>query len=184
MGLFEESIRWKIISFFFANYGHEQYVREIARRMGISPGSASRVCRELQKAGILKATKKGNAIFYSPDGTNLLVRRFKTDWFLERLLAHKRLWEDEEIQSVALYGSYASGEYDEKSDVDLLIITNIDEGKVRKMLGPLRRKLGVEVSLTILTLATWLGLGKKRDRFYTEVLSNHLLLFGSPLVVG
>ena len=30
----------------------------------------------------------------------------------------------------------------------------------------------------------WRNLSEKRDRFYTEVLANHILLFGSSVVIG
>ncbi len=184
MGIFSETAQWKILSFFFERRGEEIHVKEIARQAKVSPGSASSLCKKLLRTDFLRASRKGNALFYSLNSGNPLAKRLKADWFLEQLLKYRKLWEHEEIQSVALYGSYASGEYGRRSDVDLLIITNMNEAKVLEALRLLQDKLKPEVSFTILPISKWLELGKKKDRFYIEILSNHILLFGSPLVVG
>jgi predicted nucleotidyltransferase len=182
MKLFGETVRWKILSFFFDNHGAELYVKELARKAKISPSSVSTMCRDLLLEGILRSVHRGNSIFYSLDTGSPLVKRLKTDFFLGTLLAHEEVWEKEGIRSVVLYGSYAAGEYDSNSAVELLVVTDIDELGVNEMLRPLHSRLRAKVSLRVVPAARWLEMEKRRENFYLETLGNHVLLFGSPLL--
>ncbi|MFH0817351.1 MAG: nucleotidyltransferase domain-containing protein [Candidatus Micrarchaeota archaeon] len=184
MTLFEETVKWKILSFFFANSDKEFYVNELSRSTGVSSGSVSITCGSLLKEGLLKRIERGNLLFYKLNGDNPLVRKLKTTWFLERLLRLRKSWENEEFQSVALYGSYASGEFVSKSDVDLLVITNVKEEVVFDAFRKIMEKNNREVSITVMPVSKWMKIAKERDRFYTEVISNHILLYGTSLVVG
>ncbi|GHV19601.1 hypothetical protein AGMMS49959_05070 [Planctomycetales bacterium] len=39
----------------------------------------------------------------------------------------------ERLETVLLYGSYARGDYDEESDIDIMILARIDRSEVRKI---------------------------------------------------
>lgn len=183
MGTFDETVRLRLLSFFFLAPENEFYVKELARSVKASPGSVSVMCRKLAGSRILESNKKGNAIFYSLDNASPFVRRLKSAWFLEKLLAFRTVWENSDIQSVALYGSYASGEFVSKSDIDVLVLTNLDDAKVRDMLRRVGDGLRAEVSLTVVPVSRWRKLARERDRFYVEVISNHIVLYGNPLVI-
>lgn len=184
MALFNETAQWRVLSFFFAKPELEAYVREIACKAPVNEGSASIVCRKLEKEGILRSAKKGNSLFYSLNGANALAKRLKSTWFLEKLLPFSKDWENPEFQSVALYGSRSSGEFISKSDVDILVLSNAKEEAVRASFRNLKAGLEEEVSLTIFTVSQWRKMGGEGNPFYSEVLSNHVLLYGEPLVVG
>ncbi|MEW6748849.1 MAG: nucleotidyltransferase domain-containing protein [Candidatus Micrarchaeota archaeon] len=180
--LFDETVKWKILVRFFEEPEKELYVKELARKLKISPGSASSMCRELEKEHILRSEEKGRALFYSLRNDEPFVRRLKSAWFLDVLMGFRGCWENGEIQSAALYGSRASGEFISKSDVDILLISNADKKELEKGVERMRKRFGEGLTLTIFSIAEWRGM--RKERFYTEVLSNHVLLHGSPLVVG
>jgi predicted nucleotidyltransferase len=182
--LFNENVQWKLLSFFFQKPEREAYVKELSRAVKISAGSASIICKRLSDEKILNRNKKGNAIFYSLVNTNPLVKKIKSAWFLEMILAFREVWENEEFQSVALYGSYASGDFISKSDIDILVVTNMEEEKIFEVFREMRHKFDAEISLTTIPLSRWRKMMKERDRFYLEVVSNHTLLYGESLVVG
>lgn len=184
MRLFGETVRWKILSFFFDNHGAELYVKELARKAKISQSSASVMCRDLLLEGILRSVHRGNSIFYSLDSGSPLVKRLKTDFFLGTLLAHAKIWENELFRSVALYGTYASGEYGQESPVELLVVTDIDELRVNEMLRPLQSRLRAKIVFKVVPVARWLEMEKRRDVSYLETLANHVLLFGRQLISG
>jgi len=183
MGLFESNAKWKILTFFFENAGSRQYVKGLARRLKISSGSASTQCKQLFKEGALRQERQGNSLFYSLDRQNPFVKRLRTAWFLKKLYEFKDAWSASEFQSVALYGSYASGEFDEKSDADFLVITSLDKKDVLQRFEQLK-KLSTEPSLTVFPLHKWMELAEKHDPFYVEVLANHVLLHGASIVVS
>ena len=182
--LFDETVKWKILTKFFEEPEKDCYVKELAKTLKISSGSASRICKQLEEEGIFQSEEKGNALFYSIKNREPAVRRLKSAWFLNKLMKFRDYWENEDTQSIVLYGSRASGDYISKSDVDILIISNADGKSIRSRFEKLRKALNVEVTLTIFPLSAWRNLSEKRDRFYTEVLANHILLFGSSVVIG
>lgn len=182
--LFNETVKWKCLGRFFQEAEKELYVKELAREIEIGSGSASRACKELKKEGMLKSQEKGKALFYSLKNDEPLVRRLKSAWFISKLMKFRDCWEDAENQSVVLYGSRASGEFISRSDVDILVISNVKKIDIEKRFEKLKEKFGYKLTLVVLSLAEWSKMAKNRDRFYIEVLTNHVLLFGSSLVVG
>ena len=88
---------------------------------------------------------------------------------------------DPNIISLALFGSYAEGSFDEKSDIDFLIVTGASKEMFIKAAKRLEEELEKEVSLSVLKLSEWRAMAKKGDAFYKRVVENHILLYGSGL---
>ncbi len=182
--MFSDSVSWRLLVFFFSNPDKSFFVKEISRKASVSAGSVSRLCRKLFNQNFLLKSLKGNSVFYSLNNPNPVVRRLKSAWFLNKLMVFKNVFEFDEFFSVALYGSFASGDFVSKSDIDLLVITSVPESKVFKLFRGIRNNFKEELSLTVLSLSDWRELAKKNSRFYVEVLSNHFVIFGESLVVG
>lgn len=179
--MLENPTDWKVLGLFCKHPTRSFFVNETARLLKISQGSSSRVCKRLFEAGVLAPKRAGNLLLYSLDGQSFIARAAKKFWFLEKLASYRKLLENEDYQLVALYGSYSSGEYVEKSDIDLLVMTNVEEPSVLAHLRPLK-SLG-ELSITVFPLSSWLELKGKADPFYKEVVANHTLLYGGKLVI-
>ncbi|MDO8553524.1 MAG: nucleotidyltransferase domain-containing protein [Candidatus Micrarchaeota archaeon] len=182
--IFETDATWKVLSYFIKNPKKETYPRELERTLKISSGSTSTICKELEKKNVLKLSKLGNSNFYSLNNESFFVRKLKTTWFLNNLYRYTKIFENEEFQAVALYGSYANGEFDEKSDLDILVITNIHKNQVNEIFKDMKDDFKIDFSLTIFTLAQWKELANKNERFYKEVLANHIILYGTSILLG
>jgi len=85
------------------------------------------------------------------------------------------------VISFALYGSYADGNHDEKSDVDFFIIKHggVDKSPFRRVEEQTKK----DVLVTCMSLAEWRRKAKEKDPFYINVVKNHLLLWGADLVI-
>ena len=86
----------------------------------------------------------------------------------------------EDCTSLAIYGSFARGDIDERSDLDLLVVgeeSNLDRDKVLK----LQDALGREVQLTLLPYYKWETMKKEGDRFAGSILRKHVLVSGVEL---
>ena len=82
--------------------------------------------------------------------------------------------------SLAIYGSFARGDIDERSDLDLLVIG--EESDVnRDGILKLQDSLGREVQLTVLPYYRWETMKKEGDRFAESVLRKHVLVSGVEL---
>jgi len=82
--------------------------------------------------------------------------------------------------SLALYGSGARGTYDEKSDIDLLVIG--EESCVRyDAVQAVEEELGFELQVTVIPYYHWEQMLESVDVFARNVFRDHVLLGGVRL---
>ncbi len=183
--LFKKYADWKVLAYFFMNPNRDFHIKEISRLLNISPSSAHAALRSFEKWGFLEKEEKGPAHFYRLNTGNPVVSSFKKGYGLARVLEADPVTvlidSDGSIISISLYGSYASGTYDDKSDVDLLIIANADKDHFNLPVKTLEERLNVEVNATVLKLSEWERLAFKSDPFYKNAIKNHILLYGSGI---
>jgi predicted nucleotidyltransferase len=86
------------------------------------------------------------------------------------------------LDKVILYGSYARGDYDDESDIDIMILADIpheDTGKERKriwaLVGGLDLEHGVVVSVHVLDCVTFYKFADDLP-FYRNVMRDGVLL--------
>ncbi len=170
---------WKLLEFFLKT-GNEIHLKEIARKLKISPQTANYYLKFYSKAGILRERKKANLLLYSLLD-NALTRQLKVFYILDTIYPFILKFDNENnVTSIILYGSHALGTYDESSDIDLLIICQ------QKKLGltelkKIERKTGKEVKIQIFTLGEWRNLKRKNDKFVQSLLSKYILLYGAEI---
>lgn len=113
----------KVISLLAKFSDQEFYERQVARRLGISYGSANQALNELYTTGAILRRREGKMYFYSINSENVAITDFKKivnlmliEPLVERL---KKL-----SNRVILYGSCALGTDNSKSDLDLFVVSN------------------------------------------------------------
>ena len=158
----------------------------MGRKLDVSPGSVSTAVRSFESSGLLRREEKGLAHLYRLNNELSIATHLKIAYTLIRIHARKLterfLKLDENVISIALYGSYATGEYDEKSDMDLLIITPTNRDIFTSLMRELEKELEIKLSPQILSLPEWQKL-KREDRvFHSRVLESHILLNGAGLI--
>jgi uncharacterized protein len=91
----------------------------------------------------------------------------------------------DKLEKVVLFGSYARGDYDEESDIDIMIIADIalEEAnevrrKIRKVTGDLSLEHCVLVSL-IMTCSDIFHKSKDNLGFYINVQKDGVLLYAA-----
>lgn len=116
----------KVLSFLAKFSDQEFHEREIARRAGISYGSANKVLNELFSDGILARRQLGKMLFYSFNSRDPLAKTFKI--FVSISLLRPLIKNLRECASeIVLYGSCARGEDASASDMDLFVISEEKE---------------------------------------------------------
>ncbi len=177
----EKFAGWKVIRYFLEQPTQEIHIRELARQLKISPRSVQIYCNKYLEEGALSCEKKANARMFMLQNDNAAVRALKRFYWIARLggmkFVEKTVAKNPALISLALYGSYSSGDYDEKSDMDFLVLSNIQIDR-----GPfleLQKKLEKNVQLTELTPAKWGKLKSKKDAFASSLANNHIVLWGA-----
>lgn len=112
----------RVLSYLAKFSDKEFHEREIARRTGISYGSANRVLNRLYKDGMLVRRQAGRMLFYSFNSNDPLARTLKI--FVSVSLLRPLIWQlKERALEIVLYGSCARGEDSSASDMDLFVIS-------------------------------------------------------------
>ncbi len=177
--VFRKYAAFRILEYFFNHPTQEIHLKELARKLKMSSRSVKIYCDEFEKEGIILCKRKGNLRLFLLNNENYVVREMKRAYIVTLLKEWNIDKLSENAISIVIYGSHASGEYDEKSDLDILVIGNKNEVN-RELLTKISEKIGKEVQLTVFPLHKWESI-KGKDAFAKSVLRNHILIRGAPL---
>ena len=175
---------WKLLFIFLKNPDNGFYTKEISRKTGIGSGTVNTFLRSIHKDNILTKEIVGNVHLYRLNNELAFVKQLKIFNILLEFKNHKFVEQflkvDDKIISIILYGSYANGENDSKSDIDILLITNTKTNFI-KTIHQIEKKIKKTVSIQIMSIFKWQILKKKDKIFYESIIENHITLYGSGL---
>ena len=173
----------RVIEKILSEPNREFSVRGIAKEMNISPGTSSNSLRYLLKKGILKLRVIGRNYQYQADLENPLCRQWKMllglDMLTESDLMGKIMKKVPDVQSAILYGSFAKGTYDKKSDVDIILIVQNRQAYDMNFLATIKQ----EVNVSIFSIGDWKKLAHDNKVFYENVIYDSIILYGQRPVV-
>jgi predicted nucleotidyltransferase len=166
--------RWRILKFVLGNPMAEVKVRELAKKLGLSPAHISRTLKVLRREGVIKNDKV--------DLSAPIVRALKIFLNTQELVERGVI---DEIKSLGvagagIYGSWANGTNYEDSDLDIWVKVDEHPGevKVASLASRVREDVGTNVQLLVLTPDKIKRLKRGDPTFY------YSLLFGSIVILG
>jgi hypothetical protein len=177
---FRSFVGLRLLEWFLANPTERIHFKELCRRLGLAPLSVKLYCDEFLAQGWILEDRTANLRIFRLNNEDYRVRAMKRAWMLQTLgeLKIESVVDDGAI-SFALYGSHASGEFDEKSDLDLLVVgrkENVDYSRAEKLGAAIKK----QVQITVIPLARW-EKSKATDPFIMSVVRNHVILKGLTL---
>jgi len=179
--LWNDSALARVMEWFSRNPGKRVYVNELSRLIHLSNASCSRSLNLLEKKKILEMERIGKAHYYRLID-NYATRELKRFFFILRLhgsgLVEHLSENNPSMTNLILYGSCATGEYDENSDIDLLAINN---GQITADLDTYQDKLETRIEITSMNIGKWLALRRKNNGFYQEIRRRGIALIGGEL---
>lgn len=150
--LITSKTRSKILTLFFTNPKESFYVREISRKVKENVNSVRRELEKLEKVGVLKSRNEANLKYYSLN-ENMPIYEELRSIFLKTSGISREIKENlhklGKIESAFIYGSYARGEETLKSDIDLMIIGNVNQEELSLLIKKLESKLSREINYTV-----------------------------------
>lgn len=186
--LFHKYADMRVLACFLSHPRTSYYKKELARKLNMSPSAVVRAVESFEGEGILLKEVRGKEHFFTLNAGSCVVPPLKKAYGLALVLSAKPvkafLDADPELISLALYGSYARGDFDERSDIDFLVLTHTDKMKLLPALKSIEDFLGIEANITVFRLSEWKSLADSRDAFYKNVVSDHILLHGSGIKWG
>jgi predicted nucleotidyltransferase len=167
--LFGSKTRVALLSKFMINPDKQFYIRELSRVLDMPYGMLYREVRNLVSLGILVEEKKGKVTLVSvnkslPYFAELKGMILKTvglgDLIRDALSGLKG------IRYALIYGSFAGGEQTETSDIDLLVVGELNEENLLKAMSQVEKEVGREINYIL-----W-----SEEEFSKRVRSRHHLL--------
>ncbi len=175
--------RRAVLALLYTHPDERFFLRQISRRAGISPGSLHRELIRLAKAGILQRNVSARQVHYQanpecpifPELKSLVIKTVGMGDVLRSALEPMR----RRIEIAFVYGSVARGDWRKQSDVDLLIVGDVDFSEVVAELGPSQKVLGREVNPTVYSSAEFKSKLAGGHHFLSSVLDqSKLFLIG------
>lgn len=155
----------------------------LARETSLAVSASGYCLRYLEGQGMVKKEVVGKTHQYRADLDSFLTRQWKVVFSLEALhrenIVGKVLGKMENVSSILLYGSVASGRDDEKSDIDILVIADT----IRRQSAGIPAVAGRELNISIYTPMEWRKKAQKEKAFYDNAIMNSLTLYGEKPVV-
>ncbi|MEW6592974.1 MAG: nucleotidyltransferase domain-containing protein, partial [Candidatus Hadarchaeota archaeon] len=141
--------RVRVMALFLLNPDRKLYVRELARKTGANINSVRRELNKLESIGLLKSEVVANMKYYTVDRKmpiydELKSMFLKTEGIGEMIKNNLSLLGD--IKLAFIYGSFAKGKEQLKSDVDLMIVGKVDERKLVPLVKKLEERLSREIN--------------------------------------
>ncbi len=181
--LYQKIKQLTILKLFIDNPHNSYYLRESARLLKMDPMTVKRALTLFVADGILLKKEEKNQILYKANIDTPAFRYLKISYNLswlqnkgvpELLQHHMNM-----VTSILLFGSYAKGENNAESDVDILTISLSKIIPVAELSKLLKR----DVNLINFTPAQWSQQANTNKAFYLDIILDGIVLYGTKPVV-
>lgn len=178
MGLFRSKARTMLLLNFCINPDKEFYTRELEKKLDIPVGNIRRELKKIESSGLIISKPMGNLVLYKINKENPLYPQFK-DLVIKTIGIQELLKpffiKEKNITLSFIYGSYAKGEFDSSSDIDIFILVKKDSDfyeTINEKLLKFENMLGREFNLDYLTLGEYKKRKKQKDPYILDLLKN------------
>lgn len=147
---------------------------------GAGVGAGRNIVEAFEKAGIVTKQRRGNQVLYAinrshpiyPDLRSICMKTFGlADVVAEELKPFRH-----KIELAFIFGSIARGSERPNSDVDLMVVGDIELFELGPALENLQKALGRDVDLNLYTRSEWKTVAS--DRMITAIMMAHRIIVG------
>lgn len=163
-----------VLGFFIAYPLKEYYEREVARKTGVSRGSAHKILVKLANVDFLTREEKGRMLIYKLNLKEPTVKQFK---IMINTFTLKPLIDELKGTSrkVVLFGSCSQGTDTKDSDIDVLIVT-AEKESVRRLISEFNRSSERRVAPIVVDMNEFIRL-KRDDKPLYENMEKGIVLW-------
>ena len=142
--------RRAVLALLYSHPDESFYLRQLARMTAVGMGSLQRELKQLSEAGIIQRSEIGRQIFFKanpdcpiyPELRDLIIKTFGVADVLRQALAPLA----DTILVAFIFGSIVSGEINQSSDLDVMVIGDISFADVVSALSPVQEVLSREIN--------------------------------------
>lgn len=173
------STRAELLSLFFNNPESRFYLREIARHIGKDAAGIKRELDTLVRIGILGVEKRGVQKYYfadknSPVFSELKGLIFKTTGAQGSIKA--TLSRLKGVKAAFIYGSYAKGAEKEESNINLMVLGQVNITELNDLVMSLEDKLQREIDYLVFDEQEFKKRKESRDPFIRDIIKGKKIM--------
>ncbi len=175
---FLKNSRGEILRLFFNNPDREFYFREIAASLNKQPGAIQSYINSLAGQKILIDERKGNMRFFKlnknhplyDDIKSIISKTIGIEYKLKELAGALP-----KIDYAFIFGSIAKGKEYSDSDIDLLLIGEVDQDFLVEKISKLQSELSREINYQIYTKDEVIKKLAERNEFFLNIFSQPII---------
>jgi predicted nucleotidyltransferase len=181
--LISSKIRIELLKLLALNPESTFNINELGRLTGFSLRGVDKELKNLLAGGILRREVLGNQHRYQLDPLCPIYREIKgiitKTVGLVELVKQALISVEHKIERAFIYGSFASGDYGNDSDVDLFFVTDLSGLKLAELLGEVQNEIGRSINVSQFTEDEYNHRKKQNDHFLNRVLEGpKIKIFG------
>lgn len=182
--LISSKIRVALLKIMALNPESSFNINELSRLTGFSLRGVDKELKNLLSGGLLRRDISGNQHRFRLDPAcpiqqelkGIITKTVGVSEILKKGLSQIR----DDIHLAFVYGSFASGDYRNQSDIDLFIVSDIPGRRLSEFLSPLQEQLSRPINTSHFSLLEYKQRKDRGDHFVKRVLGGpKILLFGS-----
>jgi len=149
-------------------------INEISRRIGSTPRGVEKELKNLLSGGILHRDIIGNQHRYKFDENCSILNEIKGIILktvgVANLIQKALKPAEKKISHAFIFGSFASGDYGNESDVDLFMVTKLSGLEVAELIGELQNEIGRAINVAQFGIDEFDRRKQSNDHFLSQVL--------------
>lgn len=156
--LITSKARRTLLTLFVAHPDERFYQKQLIRDLGMSSSLVQKELRKLENIGLLTSTREANTRFFQVNKSFALYPELKSIIFKTVGLAdflRESLAEIGEVKTAFIYGSVAQNLEEARSDIDLMVIGDVDQDKLHRAISKAEKAIGREINQSVFDVAEW-----------------------------
>ena len=163
----------KVLGYYFINPQARHYTRELASILKLDPGNLSRKLTEMVSEGIFQVESEGRNRYFLLNKEFPLLAEYKKIYQAKFGVTESLsgvLKAVSGLKKAYIFGSYAKGNFEPGSDIDLLLVGEFDYGQVSKALAGLEKNWRREINIVDMSSKEFSAKIKKKDELLMNIL--------------
>jgi predicted nucleotidyltransferase len=176
--LFKSRSQILILKLLFLNSTKEFHLNDIARKTGLAPSTAINEVYNLLELNLVTKRIQGNLTLYGINKKSMIFDELKRI-FLKYELFDEIIAQElpaDKINYALIYGSFAKSTENELSDIDLLVVGNLDENTLLAAIRNIEGKIGRELNFILWNNDEFVKKSEEGISFLKEIVNNPIIM--------
>ena len=174
LNITKSKTRKAILELYFNRQGKKYYLRELEKIIHFPVQNIRRELIKLEKTSIFKREKSGNQVYYLLNTKSPIFNDFKN--IIEKTIGIENqirveLSDLKGISKAFIFGSFADGTLDALSDIDIMIVGDINEDDLIGKISTLENRFEREINYHIFSDKEFTKRKQEKDSFVSRILS-------------